>query len=52
MTYPFVLFSAVTPQSDGQLLPVSRSPGCLEGTGVLSQTPSARRFLSVRAAAS
>ena len=37
--YTFVLFSAVTPQSDGQLLLVSRSPACLEGTGVLSQSP-------------
>ena len=50
--YTFVLFSAVTPQSDGKLLLVSRSPACLEGIGVLSQSPFAPRFLFRRAAAS
>ena len=38
--YTSMLFSTLTPQSDGLLLLVSRSPACLEGTGVHSQSPS------------
>ena len=42
--YTSVFFSFVTPRSDGSLLLLSRSPACLEGTDVLSQSPSAPRF--------